>query len=199
STSSSPAASARTTSPPRSRASHPTSSTSARASSPRPGPRTPSGSVHSSPPPDPPARRAHRRYLRSLARQRMAEQVTDVPATHAPGRFGRFGGRYVPETLGAALEELDAAYDAARRDETFVAELDALLRDYVGRPTPLYRAARLGAAAGDVTIYLKREDLNHTGAHKINNALAQILLARRMGKRRIIADTGAGQHGVATA
>ncbi len=129
----------------------------------------------------------------------MAEQVTDVPATHAPGRFGRFGGRYVPETLVAALEELDAAYDAARRDETFVAELDALLRDYVGRPTPLYRAARLGTAAGDVTIYLKREDLNHTGAHKINNALAQILLARRMGKRRIIAETGAGQHGVATA
>lgn len=115
------------------------------------------------------------------------------------GRFGDYGGRYAPETLVGALDELAAAYDAIRRDPGFWAELDALLRDYVGRPTPLYRAARLGEAAGGVDVYLKREDLNHTGAHKINNALGQILLARRMGKRRIIAETGAGQHGVATA
>jgi tryptophan synthase beta chain len=114
-------------------------------------------------------------------------------------RFGAFGGRYVPETLIAALDELTAAYEAAAADPSFAAELDALLRDYVGRPTPLYRAQRLGAAAGGVAVYLKREDLNHTGAHKINNTLGQILLARRMGKRRIIAETGAGQHGVATA
>ncbi|HEX7119028.1 MAG TPA: tryptophan synthase subunit beta [Longimicrobiales bacterium] len=132
------------------------------------------------------------------ARQ-MAEQSAATEAAHDPGRFGRFGGRYVPETLVGALDELTAAYDAARRDPSFQAELDALLRDYVGRATPLYRARRLGAAAGDVTVYLKREDLNHTGAHKINNSLAQILLARRMGKTRIIAETGAGQHGVATA
>jgi tryptophan synthase beta chain len=114
-------------------------------------------------------------------------------------RFGAFGGRFVPETLMAALDELTAAYDAACVDAGFRAELDVLLRDYVGRPTPLYRADRLGAAAGGVRVYLKREDLNHTGAHKINNTLGQILLARRMGKRRIIAETGAGQHGVATA
>jgi tryptophan synthase beta chain len=114
-------------------------------------------------------------------------------------RFGAFGGRYVPETLIAALDELTAAYEAAAADPSFAAELDALLRDYVGRPTPLYRAQRLGAAAGGVAVYLKREDLNHTGAHKINNTLGQILLARRMGKRRIIAETCAGQHGVATA
>src|SRR5690606_19112209 len=129
----------------------------------------------------------------------MAEQFTATPPALELGRFGRFGGRYVPETLIAALDELAAAYDEARRDEGFFAEFDALLRDYVGRPTPLYRAARLGEAAGGITVYLKREDLNHTGAHKINNALAQILLARRMGKRRISAETGAGQHGVATA
>ena len=129
----------------------------------------------------------------------MAEKYAAGSAALETGRFGRFGGRYVPETLMAALDELAAAYDEARRDEAFFAELDALLQNYVGRPTPLYRAERLGAAAGGITIYLKREDLNHTGAHKINNALAQILLARRMGKRRIIAETGAGQHGVATA
>jgi tryptophan synthase beta chain len=129
----------------------------------------------------------------------MAEQYAAGSAALETGRFGRFGGRYVPETLIAALDELAAAYDEARRDEAFFAELDALLWNYVGRPTPLYRADRLGAAVGGITIYLKREDLNHTGAHKINNALAQILLARRMGKRRIIAETGAGQHGVATA
>jgi len=114
------------------------------------------------------------------------------------GRFGVFGGRYVPETLMAALEELSAAGAAARQEAAFWAEFEGLLRDYVGRPTPLYEARRLGAAAG-AGVWLKREDLNHTGAHKINNTLGQILLARRMGKRRIIAETGAGQHGVATA
>jgi tryptophan synthase beta chain len=121
--------------------------------------------------------------------------------THEPasGRFGVFGGRYVPETLFAALDELATAYEAVRGDAAFHDELDALLRDYVGRPTPLYLARRLSEAAGGARVWLKREDLNHTGAHKINNALGQILLARRMGKRRIIAETGAGQHGVATA
>jgi tryptophan synthase beta chain len=113
-------------------------------------------------------------------------------------RFGPYGGQYVPETLMAALAELEAAWLAARADEEFGAELSALLRDYVGRPSPLYRARRLSELAGH-PVYLKREDLNHTGAHKINNALGQALLARRMGKRRIIAETGAGQHGVATA
>ena len=125
-----------------------------------------------------------------------------TPATsmrNAAARFGRFGGRYVPETLIAALDELSEAYDVATADPSFWAELDDLWRNYVGRPTALYRAQRLGAAAGDVEVYLKREDLNHTGAHKINNTLGQILLARRMGKQRIIAETGAGQHGVATA
>ena len=114
------------------------------------------------------------------------------------GRFGRFGGRYVPETLIPALDELTAAYDAACGEPAFWSELDELLRDFVGRPTPLYHARRLSDAAG-ADVYLKREDLNHTGAHKINNTLGQILLARRMGKTRIIAETGAGQHGVATA
>src|SRR2546422_1754588 len=116
------------------------------------------------------------------------------------GRFGPYGGRSVPETLMAALEELARVHDEAKRDLTFWAELDALLRDYVGRPTPLTEAPRLAAQAGaGVCVLLKREDLNHTGAHKINNTLGQALLARRMGKRRIIAETGAGQHGVATA
>ena len=123
--------------------------------------------------------------------------MTDARASAT--RFGAFGGRFVPETLVTALDELTAAYEASRGDATFWSELDALLRDYVGRPTPLYRAPRLSDAAGGAVVYLKREDLNHTGAHKINNALGQILLARRMGKRRIIAETGAGQHGVATA
>jgi tryptophan synthase beta chain len=122
---------------------------------------------------------------------------TTSPPT-APFRFGIFGGRYVPETLVAAIEELAEAWEHANADPAFHAELDDLLADYVGRPTPLYRAGRLSEAAG-VTVYLKREDLNHTGAHKINNTLGQILLARRMGKTRIIAETGAGQHGVATA
>ncbi|HUF50930.1 MAG TPA: tryptophan synthase subunit beta [Longimicrobiales bacterium] len=114
-------------------------------------------------------------------------------------RFGAFGGRFVPETLIAALDQLTAAWESAAADPSFWGELDELLRDYVGRPTPLYPARRLGDAAGGIDVYLKREDLNHTGAHKINNTLGQILLARRMGKRRIIAETGAGQHGVATA
>jgi len=113
-------------------------------------------------------------------------------------RFGPYGGQYVPETLMPALSELELAWVAAREDPGFAAELDGLLRDYVGRPSPLYRARRLSEAAGH-PVYLKREDLNHTGAHKINNALGQALLAKRMGKRRIIAETGAGQHGVATA
>ncbi|NER79293.1 MAG: tryptophan synthase subunit beta [Leptolyngbya sp. SIO1D8] len=120
------------------------------------------------------------------------------------GRFGQFGGKYVPETLMPALAELEAAYYRYRDDADFKAELDGLLKDYVGRATPLYFAERLTAhyAQSDgngAQIYLKREDLNHTGAHKINNALGQVLLAKRMGKQRIIAETGAGQHGVATA
>jgi tryptophan synthase beta chain len=115
------------------------------------------------------------------------------------GRFGEFGGRYVPETLMAALEELEQAYAKARRDRAFRRELDHLLRQYAGRPTPLYFARRMTEKLGGAKVYLKREDLLHTGAHKINNCLGQALLAVRMGKRRIIAETGAGQHGVATA
>jgi tryptophan synthase beta chain len=115
------------------------------------------------------------------------------------GRFGPYGGRYVPETLFAALEELDAAYREARADPAFLGEVDRLLREFVGRPTQLTPAPRLSAHAGGAEIWLKREDLAHTGAHKINNALGQALLAKRMGKTRIIAETGAGQHGVATA
>ncbi|MER3558429.1 MAG: tryptophan synthase subunit beta [Armatimonadota bacterium] len=114
------------------------------------------------------------------------------------GCFGPFGGRYVPETLVSALEELEEAYLRFSRDPSFQAELKGLLADYAGRPTPLYFARRLSKRLG-MRVYLKREDLLHTGAHKINNALAQVLLARRMGKRRVIAETGAGQHGVATA
>jgi tryptophan synthase beta chain len=115
------------------------------------------------------------------------------------GHFGGFGGRYVAETLMPLVLALEKAYEAAKGDETFHAELDGLLRHYVGRPSALYFAERLTAHLGGAKIYLKREDLNHTGAHKINNCLGQILLARRMGKTRIIAETGAGQHGVATA
>jgi len=135
-------------------------------------------------------------------------KTTQTPAEVGPafgrrdpderGYFGPFGGRFVPETLVAPVTELEAAYLEARRDETFVAELRRLLRDFVGRPTPLYEARRLSEAVG-ARVLLKREDLAHTGAHKINNALGQALLARRMGKRRIVAETGAGQHGVATA
>ena len=117
----------------------------------------------------------------------------------ARGYFGEFGGRYVPETLVEPVEELERAYFAARDDAAFQAELDRLLKHYVGRPTPIFEAARLSEAAGGARIFLKREDLTHTGAHKINNAIGQALLAARMGKRRIVAETGAGQHGVATA
>ena len=115
------------------------------------------------------------------------------------GHWGVYGGRFVPETLMAPLEELTAAYLSVREDSSFQSELTSLLRDYAGRPTPLFHAARLTEHAGGAGIYLKREDLLHTGAHKINNTLGQVLLARRMGKRRVIAETGAGQHGVATA
>jgi tryptophan synthase beta chain len=116
----------------------------------------------------------------------------------AAGRFGPYGGRYVPETLVAALEELSALYDAARAEPAFWSELESLLREYVGRPSPITEAGRFSEQVG-ARVVLKREDLNHTGAHKINNTVGQALLARRMGKRRIIAETGAGQHGVATA
>ncbi|MCE5303409.1 MAG: tryptophan synthase subunit beta [Planctomycetaceae bacterium] len=122
-----------------------------------------------------------------------------VHVPDAAGRFGPFGGRYVPETLTHALEELTTEYEKAIADPKFHDELDQLYRHYVGRPSPLYFAERLTARCGGARIYLKREDLNHTGAHKINNTLGQALLARRMGKRRVIAETGAGQHGVATA
>ncbi len=118
----------------------------------------------------------------------------------ARGYFGAYGGRFVPETLVAPIDELTAGYFAARADAAFCAELDRLLKHYVGRPTPLYESTRLtGGAARGVRLLLKREDLTHTGAHKINNALGQALLARRMGKTRVVAETGAGQHGVATA
>ena len=115
------------------------------------------------------------------------------------GHWGKFGGRYVPETLVAPLDELTKEFTLARHDADFWRKLERFLRDYCGRPTPLFHAQRLTAHAGGAQIYLKREDLLHTGAHKINNAMGQVLLARRMGKRRIIAETGAGQHGVATA
>src|SRR5437667_396433 len=134
-----------------------------------------------------------------------AFRVLEVPlppesGSLTTGRFGPYGGRYVPETLMSALDELARVYDDAKRDPRFWGELDALLTDYVGRPTPVTETPRLGAEVGvGVVVLLKREDLNHTGAHKINNTLGQVLLARRMGKRRIIAETGAGQHGVATA
>jgi tryptophan synthase beta chain len=121
------------------------------------------------------------------------------PAESRPGRFGIYGGRYVPETLVAALDELEQQYAAAKADAAFQTELSVLLADYAGRPTPLYFAKRLTESLGGAKIYLKREDLLHTGAHKINNSLGQGLLAKRMGKKRVIAETGAGQHGVATA
>lgn len=122
-----------------------------------------------------------------------------VTLPDAHGHFGQFGGMFVPETLMYALRELAAEYEKAKTDPGFHAELDRLLRDYVGRPTPLYFAERWTEKLGGARIYLKREDLLHTGAHKINNALGQMLLAKRLGKKRIIAETGAGQHGVATA
>lgn len=132
--------------------------------------------------------------------------MTQTPlAPHSPaaidtsGRFGQFGGKYVPETLMGALQELEAAFQTYWQDPSFQQEFNLLLRDFVGRPTPLYFAERLTQSYGGAEIYLKREDLNHTGAHKINNALGQALLTIRMGKNRVIAETGAGQHGVATA
>jgi tryptophan synthase beta chain len=143
-----------------------------------------------------------KKFAEGLEFQMSISQITRpmaMPSETTPGRFGAYGGRYVPETLMAALLELEAAYAEAQKDEAFHAELDGLLKDYVGRPTPLYFAKRLSETLGGAKIYLKREDLLHTGAHKINNALGQALLARRMGKQRIIAETGAGQHGVATA
>jgi tryptophan synthase beta chain len=133
----------------------------------------------------------------------MASSATATPAAtsvpDAAGRFGPFGGRYVPETLTRALDELTVEYDKARRDPSFQAELDDLLANFVGRPSPFYFAKRLTQMCGAAQIWLKREDVNHTGAHKINNALGQTLLTLRMGKKRVIAETGAGQHGVATA
>src|SRR5919198_6161028 len=125
----------------------------------------------------------------------MTTRVATRRDPDARGYFGEFGGRYVPETLVAPIEELERAYLSARDDRAFNAELDRLLKDYAGRPTPLYEAKRLAEKAGGARIFLKREDLTHTGAHKINNALGQALLAVRMGKRRIVAETGAGQHG----
>ncbi|MGW0043865.1 tryptophan synthase subunit beta [Rhodococcus sp. NPDC003348] len=125
-----------------------------------------------------------------------------VPTAHEPdagGHFGVFGGRYLPEALMAVIEEVTAAYEKERNDPGFLAELDRLQRDYTGRPSPVYEATRLSEHAGGARLLLKREDLNHTGSHKINNVLGQVLLAKRMGKTRIIAETGAGQHGVATA
>ena len=126
--------------------------------------------------------------------------TTAIPVLpDSTGHFGKFGGMFVPETLMAPLQELAVAYESAKADPAFQAELDHLLHHYVGRPTPLYLAERWTEKLGGAKIYLKREDLLHTGAHKINNALGQILLAKRLGKKRIIAETGAGQHGVATA
>ena len=127
----------------------------------------------------------------------MSNAITAQP--DAKGHFGPYGGVFVPETLMTALEELTREYESARKDPKFRRELNQLLAEFVGRPTPLYLAERLTAQLGGAKIYLKREDLLHTGAHKINNAMGQILLAKRMGKKRVIAETGAGQHGVATA
>ncbi len=115
------------------------------------------------------------------------------------GFYGKFGGRFVPETLMKAVKELDEAYQASKTDPAFQKELNYYLKEYVGRETPLYFAEQLTAHAGGAKIYLKREDLNHTGAHKINNTIGQALLARQMGKQKVVAETGAGQHGVATA
>jgi tryptophan synthase beta chain len=128
--------------------------------------------------------------------------VDHLPGPRDPdegGHFGPYGGRYIPEALIAAQEELAAEYDKARNDPEFIAELDRLMRDYAGRPSPLTDVARFGGHAGGARVLLKREDLNHTGSHKINNVLGQALLTTRMGKKRVIAETGAGQHGVATA
>src|SRR5262249_19056517 len=138
-----------------------------------------------------------------ISLQRFAQHDTAFMITSSEpdehGHWGKFGGRYVPETLVAPLEELTSEFMRARADSHFWREFNLLLRNYGGRPTPLFHAQRLSAHAGGAQVYLKREDLLHTGAHKINNALGQALLARRMEKRRVIAETGAGQHGVATA
>ncbi len=136
----------------------------------------------------------------NIARPAANSTVAEGNSTaHEPGRFGVYGGRYVPETLMAALDELEREYEKARRDKKFQARLDGLLKTYAGRPTPLFFARRLTDKLRGAKIYLKREDLLHTGAHKINNCLGQALLVERMGKHRVIAETGAGQHGVATA
>ena len=135
----------------------------------------------------------------TLSGQEKAGATARTRFPDALGRFGAFGGRFVPETLMDALNQLASAYAEAQADPAFKIELDGYLADYVGRPSPLFLARRLSEKAGGASIYLKREDLNHTGAHKINNALGQVMLARRMGKTRVIAETGAGQHGVATA
>src|SRR5438270_9264677 len=124
-------------------------------------------------------------------------EVKTVPDIH--GHFGPYGGMFVPETLMSALEELATEYERAKNDSEFQSELSILLRDFAGRPTPLYLAERLTKRLGGPKIYLKREDLLHTGAHKINNCIGQALLVERMGKHRVVAETGAGQHGVATA
>jgi tryptophan synthase beta chain len=134
-----------------------------------------------------------------MTQENITERQTTPPVPDERGYFGPYGGKFVPETLMPALKELEQAYENARRDPTFQRELASLLHDYVGRPTPLYFARRLTAHCGSARIYLKREDLAHTGAHKINNALGQGFLAQRMGKHRLVAETGAGQHGVATA
>ena len=138
----------------------------------------------------------------SMKRLPTASEGIERHSNHEPdarGHFGRYGGRFVPEALVAALDELGAFYDKARIDPDFLAELDRLQRDYAGRPSPVTDAARLAEHAGGARVLLKREDLNHTGSHKINNVLGQALLTKRMGKQRVIAETGAGQHGVATA
>ncbi|MFZ0105278.1 MAG: pyridoxal-phosphate dependent enzyme, partial [Thiobacillus sp.] len=124
-------------------------------------------------------------------------KLTDLP--DSTGHFGPYGGIFVAETLMQALDELRIEYDKARKDPDFIAEFEYELKHYVGRPSPVYHAKRLSEQYGGAQIYLKREDLNHTGAHKINNTIGQALLARRMGKKRVIAETGAGQHGVASA
>jgi tryptophan synthase beta chain len=143
-----------------------------------------------------------RAQARSLSLTSIPDKRVKDAAQTGPderGHWGPYGGRFVPETLMAPLEELTEAYSVARDDGEFQIEFERLLKDYSGRPTPLFHAARLTEHAGGAKLYLKREDLSHTGSHKINNALGQVLLARRMGKRRVIAETGAGQHGVATA
>src|SRR3954470_52624 len=134
--------------------------------------------------------------IKPITKARKAAAKKVEPPT---GYFGSFGGRFGPETLMDALQELETAYETAKRDKKFKEELDSLLREYAGRPTPLFFARNLTAKLGGAKIYLKREDLLHTGAHKINNCIGQGLLARRMGKQRIIAETGAGQHGVPSA